>query len=70
MNHAFVQPDQSLGKHTYVNIYEKWKVGEKLGSNGHPCYIRIPVITNRVILRFKCSLQGPKTITGLIINCF
>ena len=34
--------------------YEKWKVGEKLGSNAHPCYIRIRVITNRVISRFKC----------------
>ena len=34
--------------------YEKWKVGEKLGSKAHPCYIRIRVITNRVISRFKC----------------
>ena len=34
--------------------YEKWKVGEKLGSNDSPCYIRIGVITNRVISRFKC----------------
>ena len=37
--------------------YEKWKVGEKLGSNAHPCYIRIRVITNRVISRFKCSIK-------------
>ena len=36
--------------------YEKWKVGEKLGSKAHPCYIRIRVITNRVISRFKCIL--------------
>ena len=36
--------------------YEKWKVGEKLGSKAHPCYIRIRVITNRVISRFKCTL--------------
>ena len=34
--------------------YEKWKVGEKLGSKAHPCSIRICVITNRVISRFKC----------------
>ena len=34
--------------------YEKWKVGEKLGSKAHPCYIGIRVITNRVISRFKC----------------
>ena len=34
--------------------YEKWKVEEKLGSKAHPCYIRIRVITNRVISRFKC----------------
>ena len=27
---------------------------EKLGSNADQCYIRIRVITNRVILRFKC----------------
>ena len=26
----------------------------KLGSKAHPCYIRIRVITNRVISRFKC----------------
>ena len=36
--------------------YEKWKVGENLGSNAHPCYIRIRVITNRVISRFKCII--------------
>ena len=41
--------------------YEKWKVGEKLGSNAHPCYIRIRVITNRVISRFKCIwYTGPQ----------
>ena len=34
--------------------YGKWKVGEKLESNVHPCFIRIRVITNRVISRFKC----------------
>ena len=34
--------------------YEKWKVEEKLGSKAHLCYIRIRVITNRVISRFKC----------------
>ena len=38
--------------------YEKWKVGEKLGSKAHPRYIRIRVITNRVISRFKCSSHG------------
>ena len=38
--------------------YEKWKVGEKLGSKAHPCYIRIRVITNRVISRFKCISSG------------
>ena len=34
---------------------KKWKVGEKLGSKTQPCYIRIRVITNRVISRFKCT---------------
>ena len=34
--------------------YEKWKAGEKLGSNAHPCYIQIRIITNGVILMFKC----------------
>ena len=37
--------------------YEKWKVEEKLGSKAHPCYIRIRVITNRVISRFKCTMS-------------
>ena len=37
--------------------YEKWKVGENLGSKAHPCYIRIRVITNRVISRFKCTCK-------------
>ena len=42
--------------------YEKWKVGEKLGSKAHPCYIRIRVITNRVISRFKCILGNIKNL--------
>ena len=42
--------------------YEKWKVGEKLGSNAHLCYIQIRVITNRVILRFKCTLNVKSTL--------
>ena len=42
--------------------YEKWKVEEKLGSKAHPCYIRIRVITNRVISRFKCITRDEAVI--------
>ena len=50
--------------------YEKWKVGEKLGSNAHPCYIRIRVITNRVISKFKCINQTEKYLQTVCLKPF